>query len=215
MRLHLLDYTKQSYEEIAEDLQKQLLVHRQSLQNYIEMMEWTPTSGSEITLLIVSKIFNVTILVIRGDFLWLSHDVAPCDAQIILVQNCDGHFLGTKGMDGDVVVDVGEVPRYSVNKRQSPRLLETSAPKESRQNLSSMAVPDISPIVKSDGTSSIVNTDFSFNETSESTKRLRTEIKNLEQIPLDDKETTSGNNFAGQINSNAMFQKVAIKKPVV
>ena len=49
MKLHVIDYTKKNYLEIAKQLKTQLSVCRISLHNYLELMEWTPTSGSEIT----------------------------------------------------------------------------------------------------------------------------------------------------------------------
>ena len=99
MGLHLLDYTKDNYGELETALKKPLEVRRQSLQNYLEMMEWTPSSGLEITLLIICRMFKISILVVRSNFIWVSENIAPFNADGVLVQNCNGHFLGTKRID--------------------------------------------------------------------------------------------------------------------
>ena len=96
MRCHLLEYAKEHYSELEVELKNQLVVCRQSLAGYLEIMEWTPASGSEITLLILCRMFNISILVLRSDFIWLSKNVAPLKCDVVLVQNCDRHFLSTK-----------------------------------------------------------------------------------------------------------------------
>ena len=119
MRLHLLDYTKENYAELETALKKPLEVHRQSLQNYLELMEWTPSWGSEITWLIICHMFRISILVVHANFIWVSENIAKFSADVVIVQNCNGHFLGMKMIDSKLV-DIGEVPWYTVNKRKSP-----------------------------------------------------------------------------------------------
>ena len=188
MRKHIIEYTKENYTELEEELKDQLTVRRQSLQNYIQLMEWTPTSGAEITLLIVARMFNVTILVVRGDFVWLSKNIAPIDANIVLVQNCNGHFVGTKHMDEDKpLVDVGEVPRIIVNKRSSAEQNQTSTPKSSSRlrRGKEMEEPNLSPIVEVSSHSNSIESGFSLDNTTDSTKQLRDDVKKLVDNTLD------------------------------
>ena len=178
MRLHVIDYTKKNYSELAEGLESQLRVRRISLQNYVELMEWTPTAGSEITLLILARIFKITIMVIRGDFIWVSENLDPKNFDVVIVQNCNGHFIGTKRLDGKLV-NIGDVPKFNVNKRKSPRVMETSTPKEGAMvaNAGNVDAPNVSPIL--DKRKLGVSTDslFSFDKTLEDIKKLKTEVK--------------------------------------
>ena len=178
MRLHVIDYTKKNYSELAEELASQLRVRRISLQNYLELMEWTHTASSEITLLIIARIFKITIMVIRGDFIWVSENLEPKNFNVVIVQNCNGHFLGTKRLDGKLV-NIGDVPKFNVNKRKSPRALKTSTPKEGAMvgDTSNVNAPNVSPIL--DNRKLGVSTDscFSFDETLDDIKKLKTEVK--------------------------------------
>ena len=53
------------------------------------------TSGLEVTLLILSQMYRCGIMVIRSDFVWLSHNIKPELCPIIIVQNATGQFMGT------------------------------------------------------------------------------------------------------------------------
>ena len=181
MRLHVLDYTKKNYSELADQLKSQLSVRRISLQNYLELMEWTPTSGSEITLLIIARIFKITIMVIRGDFIWLSENLEPKNFDVVIVQNCNGHFIGTKCLDGKLV-NIGEVPKYNVNKRKSPHAVKTSTPKEGKStgNMLKVQPPDVSPICQNPKLGASTDSCFSFAETSDGSRILKDDVNHLE-----------------------------------
>ena len=177
----MLNYTKENYVELETALKKQLEVHRQSLQSYLELMEWTPTSGSEITLLILCHMFHISILVVCSDFIWVSENIAPLSADVVIVQNCNGHFLGMKRIDSKLV-DIGEVLRYTVNKRKSP-CVKTSTPKE-RGNITDAAEiidPGVSPILEKEEESSKEDTAFSLTETTSSTRMLQNEVRSLKK----------------------------------
>ena len=148
MRLHLLDYTKENYVELETALKKPLEVCRQSLQNYLELMEWTPSSGSEITLLILCHMCCLSIIVLCSDFIWVSENIALLSADVVIVQNCNGHFLGTRRIDSKLV-DIGEVPWYTVNKHKSP-CIKTSTPNERGilRDPAELTDPGVSPILE-------------------------------------------------------------------
>ena len=201
MRMHLLEYTKENYVELEVELMTQLIQRRQSLQSYIKIMEWTPASGSELTLLILSRMFNISILVVRSDFLWASRNVAPMSCDVVLVQSCN--FLGTKRVDGKVV-EIGEVPKYIVNKKRSLELT-TSTP-NNRYGVgtySEITQPDVSPIGEKVNMTVSDDSAFSLNQTLDSTVRLNNEIRQFEQGTLKE----DGDNTEGEVKTS--------KKPLV
>ena len=114
----MLDYAREHQKELAEELKSQLSVRRITIQQYIVMMECGATSGSEIALLIIARMFKISIGVVRGDFMWLSEKIECKRCDVVIVQNCDGHFVGTKRLDGRLV-NIGTVPRYQVNREKN------------------------------------------------------------------------------------------------
>ena len=69
------------------------------------------TCGFETTLLILAHMFNIDILVLRQDFVWISSKVAPIMCPVVLVQDETGFFLGTCT---DFPIHVGSVPVVTV-----------------------------------------------------------------------------------------------------
>ena len=195
MRLHLLDYTKENYVELKTVLKKPLEVRRQSLQNYLELMEWTPSSGSEITLLILCHMFCISILVVHSDFIWVSENIAPLSADVVIVQNCNGHFLGMRRIDSKLV-DIGEVPQYTVNKHKSP-FVKTSTPNERGilRDPVELIDPGVSLILERKEESSKEDTGFSLNEKTSSTRRLQNEVRQFEEGSLEDKDESNVENM--------------------
>ena len=55
--------------------------------------------------------YNVDIVLIRPDFVWLSRPVVPITCGIVLVQDASGNFLGTKTKNP---VYIGLVPKISL-----------------------------------------------------------------------------------------------------
>ena len=150
MRLHMLDYARDHQEELAEELKRQLSVRRITIQQYIVMMECGAMSGSEIALLIMARMFKISIGVVRGDFMWLSENVECKRCDVVLVQNCDGHFVGTKRLDGQLV-NIGTVPKYQVNRRKQSPSFATSTPNTISSTACAIAEPTVSPIVDEGG----------------------------------------------------------------
>ena len=89
-------YCKENYTLLQILLCEQLTKCKLTLQQYMCLMEGTPTCGYEITLLILSQMFNIAILVIHSDFLWVSTQVPPRECPVVIIQNTSGKFLGTK-----------------------------------------------------------------------------------------------------------------------
>ena len=58
--------------------------------------------------MVLSQMYNVDVVIIRPDFVWLSRAVAPITCGIVLVQDSSGNFLGTKTKNP---VYIGLVPK--------------------------------------------------------------------------------------------------------
>ena len=69
MRKHLITYCKENYGLLQVLLCEQLTQCKITLQQYLCLMEGTPTCGYEITFLILSQMFNIAIPVISSGFL--------------------------------------------------------------------------------------------------------------------------------------------------
>ena len=132
------------------------------------LMEGTPICGYEITLLILSQMFNIAILVIRSDFLWVSTQVPPRECPVVIIQNTSGEFLGTKSTCGVHPVSVGTVPKISVNKRRNPVLIKSSTPddysRHHTQEFDNMLKEKLSPIPENDDNLECRSVDSKFDE---------------------------------------------------
>ena len=152
MRKHLITYCKENIGLLQILLSEQLTQRKLTLQQYMCLMEGTPTCGYEITLLILSQMFNIAILVIRSDFLWVSTQVPPRECPVVIIQNTSGKFLGTKSTCGVNAVSVGTVPKISVNKRRSPVLINSSTPddysQKDAQEFDNMLKEKLSPVAE-------------------------------------------------------------------
>ena len=103
-------------------------------------------SSSEIALLIIARMFKISIGVVRTDFMWLSEKIECKRCDIVNVQNCDGHFIRTKRLDGRLV-NISNVPKYQVNRRKTAQSVATSMPKTRSSIKCAFAEPTVSPIV--------------------------------------------------------------------
>ena len=61
--------------------------------------------------MVLSQMYNVDIVIIRQDFVWLSRAIAAITCGIVLVQDSSGNFLGTKTKNP---VYIGLVPKISL-----------------------------------------------------------------------------------------------------
>ena len=113
---------------------------------YLDMMKKNETCGYKITLRIIGEMFQVPILVVHSDFLWISEKVEPINCGILLVQNCEGSFYGTQGKKK---VNIGLVPKVI---SQLSKKSKTSTPKK-RADSESGENPfksDLSPVIEKD-----------------------------------------------------------------
>ena len=125
MRYHLVKYCQENSENIQSVVKGPLEGRQMTLQQYIYKMAIGETCGYEITLLVLSQMFQTPILVICADMLWLLQSVKPIDCPIILVQKLDGKFLGTQCKKP---VHVGEVPhiRLQMKKDKSTEVFHST-----------------------------------------------------------------------------------------
>ena len=111
MRYHVMQF----FEENKEDLSAKLipmLKYRPSinLSKWQKMMLERTTCGYELTLVVLDKLFNTPILVLREDYIWTSREIVPFKCPIVVVLTRDGNFKGTKGHR----VRVGQVPKVVI-----------------------------------------------------------------------------------------------------
>ena len=111
MRYHLHSYGMNNEKELSKVLAGALQKRNLDISTYLAKMYYCTTCGYEITLLLLSRMMNVDIVLIRPDFVWLSRPVAPITCSIVLVQDASGNFLGTKTKNP---VYIGSVPKISL-----------------------------------------------------------------------------------------------------
>ena len=87
MHYHLYNYGKNNKKELSKQLEGALCKRNLNMMTYLDKMYYCTTCGYEITLLLLSRMYNVDIVVIRPDFVWLSRAVAPITCGIVLVQD--------------------------------------------------------------------------------------------------------------------------------
>ena len=97
MHNDLLRYIEVNCEELELLVEGNLYDRDMTFDEYLTMMKKNEACGYEITLRIIGEMFQVPILVVHSDFLWISEKVEPINCGIVLVQNCEGCFYGTQG----------------------------------------------------------------------------------------------------------------------
>ena len=96
MRYHLHSYVKNNKKELSKKLAGALRKQNLDMSTYLAKMYYFTTCGFKITLMVLSQMYNVDVVIIGPDFVWLSRAVAPITCGIVLVQDSSGNFLGTK-----------------------------------------------------------------------------------------------------------------------
>ena len=88
--------------------------------------------------------FQVPILVIRSDFLWISEKVEPINCGIVLVKNFEGSFYRTQGKKK---VNIGVVPKVMspLSKKSKTSTQRKGLDSESGEN---PFKTDLSPVVE-------------------------------------------------------------------
>ena len=107
-------------------------------------------------------------------------------------QNCDGHFVGTKRNYGRLV-NIGNVPKYQVNKKKSPVLVGTSTLKDGVGIgiKSKVAEPTVSPIVKHQNGDKSKESGYECNEELEADNIGKVQRKDEKSTCKDDDDAVS------------------------
>ena len=178
MRFHLLKYIEENYDLMTSILKGPLEVRCMTLDLYMRKMYNCETCRYEITLLILTHMYQVPILVIRSDMLWLSSNVAAIDCPIVLVQNSCGQFLGTKTK---CPVFVGNVPKITFPKKprnRKPVAIKHSTPlrnEDAEEKVFGSGQEILSPIAEKSGNSSIEH-DHTYSSDDKGTCRKKREV---------------------------------------
>ena len=166
--------------------------------------------------------YNVDIVLIRPDFVWLSRPVAPITCGIVLVQDASGNFLGTKTKNP---VYIGLVPKISL---PDPNVIRSKLHKIRHQSTPNRPIRSqneafrqfgggISPIVEMGSRKSQANKEVvarqnllgedSSSSTSASTSLLRRHISKFEQQNLSQTAENSeeANDLSTTIDPNEAF----------
>ena len=131
MRYHLIKFVQENFQLVQLLVSAPLEARKMTLQQYVTKMARGNTCGYEVTLLILSHMFQLPFLVIRSDMLWLSQNVQPTECPIVLVQIADGSFLGTRTKKP---VSIGTVPRIklTVKKSETQNIMHSTPARKQR-----------------------------------------------------------------------------------
>ena len=149
MRYHLIKFVQENFEMVQLLVSAPLEARKMTLQQYVTKMAKGNTCGYEVTLLILSHMFQVPFLVIRSDMLWMSQNVRPTECPIVLVQSANGSFLGTRTKKP---VFIGTVPRIklTVKKHDTQNMMHSTPvkkPRGSQKEFQPLVEEIFSPIV--------------------------------------------------------------------
>ena len=115
---------------------------------YLDKMFNIETCGFKTTLIIVSIMLGIDICVLRPDFIWLSEDVPPYKCPVVLVQDINGRFYGTKVSNP---VYIGLVPKINCPMKldDDSDMVDHSTPRQQlprSKKIASMKFGGVSPI---------------------------------------------------------------------
>ena len=176
MCVHVVNYCNENYKVLSRDLKGALKTRDLDLAGYLYKMQNTMTSGLEVTLLILSRMYRCGIMVIRSDFVWLSHNIKPELCPIIIVQNATGQFMGTHVKKP---LYVGEfVESFACVRSKKPIITLTPQRDGSIGYFGPSAQEDLSPIAE-------VST------TSTSTELLQNQVAKFEEKSVTNKSDSS------------------------
>ena len=153
----------------------------------------------------ISRMLNISILVVCADFIWVSKNIALFSADVVIVQNCNGHFLGMKHIDSKLV-DIGEVPQYIVNRRRSPyvKMSTRNDRGNEKEDMGELIDPGLSPILEQGRDLMKDDTGFSLSETNSSERMLREEVKQFEEGTIEDEEGS----ISGEVQDKKVSENV-------
>ena len=111
MKYHLYQYCVENRDTVKPVVTEVLRKRKISYDMYLAKMYQCLTCGFETTLLILSHMFQIPILVIRQDFIWISSKVVPIMCPVVLMQDETGFFLEMRTPNP---IYVGSVPVVTV-----------------------------------------------------------------------------------------------------
>ena len=114
MHNDLLKYIEANHEESELLVEGNLYDRDMTFDEYVTMMKKNETCRYEISLRIIGEMFQVPILVLHSDFLWISEKVKPINCGIVLVQNCEGSFYGIQGKKKVISHSVDEIVHHTL-----------------------------------------------------------------------------------------------------
>ena len=80
-----------------------LEVRELNIHDYMQKMINRRTSGMDITLLILSEMFEIAIVVLFEEYLWKSDNVPLLDMDMALILMEGGHFVACEPYDGNKI----------------------------------------------------------------------------------------------------------------
>ena len=189
MRYHLVKFVQENFELVQLLVSAPLEARKMTLQQYVTKMAIGDTCGYEVTLLILSHMFQVPFLVIRSDMLWMSQNVRPIECPIVLVQSVNGRFLGTRNKKP---VFIGTVPRIklTVKKNDTQNIMHSTPARKtqgSQKEFQPLGQEIFLPIVDKDKVQ-MVHSDHNYSLDSKTNKLGET---SGEFTDLDDKHSMS------------------------
>ena len=96
MRYHAHSFATRHRDKLEVILINLLAQRSVDYDGYLDKMFNIRTCGFETTLIIVSIMLGIDICVLHPGFVWLSEDVPPYKCPVVLVQDINGRFYGTK-----------------------------------------------------------------------------------------------------------------------
>ena len=189
MRYHLVKFVQENFELVQLLVSALLEARKMTLQQYVMKMAIGDMCGYEVTLLILSHMFQVPFLVIRSDMLWMSQNVRLIECPIVLVQSVNGRFLGTRTKK---LVFIGTVPRIklTVKKNDTQNIMHSTPARKtqgSQKEFQPLGEEIFSPIVHKDKVQ-MVDSDHNYSLDSKTNKLGETSGKFTD---LDDKHSMS------------------------
>ena len=172
MHVHVVKYCNENYKVLSRDLKGTLKTQNLDLAGYLYKMQNTMMSVLEVTLLILSRMYRYGIMVIRSDFVWLSHNIKLELCPVIIVQNTTGQFMGTHVKKPLYVGKFVEL--FACVRSKKPIIMSTPQRDGSIGYFGPSAQEDLSPIAE-------VST------TSTSTELLRNQVAKFEEKSVMDK----------------------------
>ena len=112
-----------------------LEVRELNVQEYMQKMINRRTSGMDITLLILSEMFEIAIVVLFEEYLWKSDNVGLLDMDMALMLMEGSHFVACEPPDGNKIeVNIPQCCRHMFVLSSDASQADLSFPSLSKRN---------------------------------------------------------------------------------